>query len=233
MKNTLKTSAILLAGGIGSRITSHLPKQFMPLLDKPIVHYSLNIFLSLDEIAEIIIVTHPNYHVFFQSLVEKASKPIKFALPGNRRQDSVYNGLQQVAKDSSFVCTHDAARPFIQKNDVQNLLQEGYVHKSATLAVPLKFTIKQADTTGLATHTPNRDMFFEIQTPQIVDKKILEQGFSFAFDNNLNVTDDVSLAELLKHPTKLVPGRHSNIKITTNEDLMLAPHLLQQTTLHA
>lgn len=222
-----KTSLILLAGGIGSRMQTTQPKQYLMLMDKPIAYYSLELFLSLPEISEVIIVANPLYHSLFQPFTNHTT-PIKFAFPGLRRQDSVYSGLEQVANDSDFICIHDAARPFVSKNSVKELLKEGYIHKAATLAVPLKFTVKQSGPDGFVHSTLDRNKLFEIQTPQILSKTILSEGFAYANQHNLTVTDDVSLAELIEKPVKLVEGSYLNIKITTPEDLLIAPHLYKQ-----
>lgn len=211
-------SAILLAGGIGSRMNSQIPKQFLQLAEKPISRYSFDIFSAMSEIDEIIVVCLPEYCGLFESL----SKHVTFALPGDRRQDSVYNGLMKVSKNSNFICIHDAARPFIDEELVKRALDAGFAHGAATVGMPVKFTIKQSDEHHFVRSTPDRTYIWEIQTPQVIRKDLLQEGFNYAIENNLTVTDDVSLVELLGKKVKLVEGSHINLKITVPSDLMIA-----------
>lgn len=214
----MKTSLILLAGGSGSRMKSPVPKQFHLLKNKPIVHYSLELFLDLGLFEEIIVVAHPHYQTLFAPFVS-----VKFAIPGKRRQDSVYSGLQHVNKEHTHVCIHDAARPFITREQVTAVLRAGQEHGAATLAVPVKYTVKQGYD-HFVHKTLNRNTLFEIQTPQVLKKELLDTGFALVQEKNLEITDDVSLAELLGHPVKLVEGSSFNMKITTQEDMSLAPY---------
>ncbi len=218
------TSVILLAGGTGSRMSTQTPKQFLPLKGKMIAHYSLEIFIELPAFKEMIIVSHEQFQPFF----EHFSSKIIFAKPGARRQDSVRNGLDKVSPQSEFVCIHDSARPLITKSQVMQTLEAAYTFGAASLAVPLKFTIKQATSEGFVLNTPDRTQFWEIQTPQIIRKDWLKEGFETAYSHHLTLTDDVSFVEILNYPVKLIPSSYDNIKITTQEDLALAEILLNK-----
>ena len=223
MKQTIKTSVILLAGGIGSRMHLPMPKQFLALGEKPVALYSFELFLSLPEIDEIIVVCAPNFREFF-NYSNPNLKSVLFALPGNRRQDSVFNGLQ--ASSNELICIHDAARPFIDKKLVLRVLESGQQYGAATVAMPVKFTVKESDTQNFVTNTPDRAKIWEIQTPQVLHREILTQGFEHAHQHHTTVTDDVSLAELIGKKVKLVEGSHTNFKITVPADLTIANHLL-------
>lgn len=218
MKNNI--SLILLAGGKGTRMGHDLPKQFLPLREKPIIFYSLEIFTQIPAIAEIVIVCEERYRSLFSSL------KVKFALPGLRRQDSVRNGLQEVSENISWVCTHDGVRPCISKELVYMLFEEGQRHDAACLAVPVRFTVKWSGPENFVHKTLDREQLWECQTPQLIKKELFEQGFAYAQEKGLTVTDDVTLVELLGHPVKLVKGSYSNIKITTPEDLAFAEQFL-------
>lgn len=209
---------ILAAGGIGSRMQSSIPKQFIHLNGKPMIQHSLDLFSSMPEIAEIVIVCAPEYRHLI-SLIN-CQKRVTFTSPGERRQDSVYNGLNAMQEKASMVCVHDAARPYIKPCVVKRVIQGAIEYGAAVAAMPVKFTIKEGDSEGMVIHTPDRSKLWEIQTPQIVKRSLLEAGFECANKNHLTVTDDVSLVELLGHPVRLVEGCYSNIKITTPEDLI-------------
>lgn len=222
MQKTLssnKISAILLAGGIGTRMNSQKPKQFLHLAEKPIARYSFDIFFAMSEIDEIIVVCLPEYRDLFEV---PSNKRLTFAWPGERRQDSVYNGLMKASQDSHFICIHDAARPFIDEALVRRALDAGLIHGAATVGMPVKFTVKQSDKHHFVHSTPDRAYIWEIQTPQVIRKDLLHEGFDYANQNQLTVTDDVSLVELLGKEVKLVEGSHINLKITVPTDLMIA-----------
>lgn len=211
----MKTAAILLAGGIGSRMQSTIPKQFLLLKEQPIALYSFQILKSHPAIFEIVVVCSPEFRSIF---------PLEtlFALPGERRQDSVYNGLKQVSKECSHICVHDAARPFINAAMVQSIIDEAALHGAACAAVPMKSTIKKSHAGQFVQQTLDRNSLWEIQTPQVVLKEVLEAGFNKAANEGLTVTDDVSLAEIQQKQVKLVHASYNNIKITTPDDMALA-----------
>jgi 2-C-methyl-D-erythritol 4-phosphate cytidylyltransferase len=218
------TSAILVAGGLGVRMQAPIPKQFLDLQGKPIALYSFELFCSLPEIDELIVVCGEQYQSLFQQTSLRC-KPVRFAAPGERRQDSVYNGLAATAPDSEYICIHDAARPFIDAQLVQNVLAAGKQCGAATLGLPLKFTIKECSADNMVQTTPERSKMWEIQTPQVIRKSILQEGFNYVYSRGVTVTDDVLLAELLGHPVRMVEGAEKNIKITTPHDLLLAQKL--------
>ncbi|MFS8563581.1 MAG: 2-C-methyl-D-erythritol 4-phosphate cytidylyltransferase [Rhabdochlamydiaceae bacterium] len=215
-------SVILLAGGCGRRIGGPLPKQFLPLQGQTVASYSLNLFLTFPQIKEIIIVCDSAYrHLFHDPL-------IKFADPGKERQDSVWNGASLASSQSERLIIHDSARPFLTAALLNNLLQEAENHLAVASAVPIKATIKQTTEDGFVEKTLNRDQLWEMHTPQIIEPALYKKAALFAKSQNLLLTDDVALVELLGHPVKLVKGSYKNIKITTPEDLSLA-----ETFLHA
>lgn len=216
-------SVILLAGGKGTRMGSETPKQFLSLNHYPIARYSFDLFLQIDAVQEIVVVCHESYHHHFQT----ALKPIIFADPGERRQDSVFNGLQKVSTKAPFVCVHDAARPFIKRSFVEKAIEEAYNLGAAAIGMPVKHTVKLSYADGLVEATPDRTKVWEIHTPQVIKKEWLVEGFAYAQKKQLTVTDDVSLVELLGKPVKLVQGDYTNIKITTPEDLVFAEMMLK------
>lgn len=217
-----KTTAIIVAGGIGTRMQADIPKQFLSLGDKPVARYSFDLFLSMPEIDEIVVVCAPEY----QKLFSAATKPIHFALPGERRQDSVFNGLKATSPSQELVLTHDSARPFIDRALVLRALTAGNQWGAATVGMPVKFTVKVSNPQHFVENTPDRTHIWEIQTPQVLHRNILEEGFRMAHQKGLTVTDDVSLAELVGKEVKLVEGSHMNIKVTVPSDLAIANHLL-------
>jgi 2-C-methyl-D-erythritol 4-phosphate cytidylyltransferase len=226
--NMNKTSLILLAGGTGSRMKSSTPKQFLNLQGKQIWQFSFAIFQACKKVTEIVIVCDPCYRDLLQP--HTATMPIKYALPGSRRQDSVYNGFQKINSEADIVCIHDAARPFVTATMVHQVIETAERMGAAAAAMPLKCTIKEANETELVVSTPDRSKLWEIQTPQAIRYELLEKGFLEANRLQKTVTDDVSLVELINEPVQLVPGCYKNIKITTPEDLLFAELIANQFT---
>jgi 2-C-methyl-D-erythritol 4-phosphate cytidylyltransferase len=212
-------SVILLAGGSGSRMQTSTPKQFLSLSEKIVALYSFDLFASHPEVGEIVVVCTPPYRHYF------AAPHLKFAQPGARRQDSLWNGLQQVSSSADWICIHDAARPFLTREMLDRLFETGRTYGAATLGLPLKWTVKEATHFGFVARTLQREHLWEIQTPQIVSKRILERGFALAQSQQLTVTDDVALAEIAGHLVKIVEGDEKNIKLTTPSDFLYAQWL--------
>jgi 2-C-methyl-D-erythritol 4-phosphate cytidylyltransferase len=219
MKSKYKISCILLAGGKGTRMKETCPKTFLPLQGKPIVLHSLEILQSSSLFEEIIVVCEKEFHHLFS-----AYSSLLFALPGRRRQDSVFSALQKVSVSSTFVCIHDGARPFLTQSLLQDVIKAGIEHQAATLAIPVTHTITECSKDLFIQKTLARSSLYEMQTPQVISKSLLERGFA-SLDENIEVTDDVSLIQRLSIPVKIVNGSPSNIKITYPLDLRLAQFL--------
>lgn len=139
MKVQEKIVVILLAGGSGTRMQSVIPKQFLPLRDKPLAIHSFELFERLPYVSEIVVVCDPQYAKLFKSKTVKTT----FASPGKRRQDSMESGLKAVTTDAEYICIHDSARPLIKLEDIDKVVSEAIHWGAATLAVPLKFAIKK------------------------------------------------------------------------------------------
>ncbi|KAK6945656.1 Cytidylyltransferase IspD/TarI [Dillenia turbinata] len=219
-------SVILLSGGQGKRMGASMPKQYLPLLGQPIALYSFFTFADMNEVKEIVVVCDPSYKDIFEDSKEKIHVNLKFALPGKERQDSVYNGLQETDEHSELVCIHDSARPLVTSGDVEKVLKDGWLNGAAVLGVPVKATIKEANTKSFVVRTLDRKTLWEMQTPQVIKPELLKKGFALVNSEGLEVTDDVSIVEHLKHPVYITEGSYTNIKVTTPDDLLLAERIL-------
>lgn len=223
----MKASAILLSGGKGLRMGHETPKQYLEIQGQPIALYSFLTLAKHPLIKEVVVVLDEEWEPLFQNFSNEnnISTRIAFASPGKRRQDSLYSGLKKVDQTTDLILVHDAARPFIDEKDVTAAIDAANAHGAATLSTPVKATIRVANESKVAVHTPERDRTFEIQTPQALRFDILQKGFEMAIKTNITVTDDVALAELAGHPIQLIDGKEDNFKITTKKDLILAEEL--------
>ncbi|PIA42136.1 hypothetical protein AQUCO_02100180v1 [Aquilegia coerulea] len=170
-------SVVLLAGGQGKRMGASMPKQYLPLLGQPIALYSFYTFSRMMEVKEIIVVCDPSYKDIFEDAREKIDVDLKFALPGKERQDSVYNGFQAIDAKSELVCIHDSARPLVSTEDIEKVLNDGWLNGAAVLGVPSKATIKEANSDSFVVRTLDRKTLWEMQTPQIIKPELLRKGF--------------------------------------------------------
>jgi len=221
---------VLLSAGVGKRMGASIPKQYIKLMGLEIALHSLDTFLDCD-VSEIVIVCAEEWqHVFKDHLEKRGSTKceLKFTTGGKERQDSVRNGLAKIT--APIVAIHDAARPLVTKEEMEKVVADAAEHGAALLAVPTKATIKQAVAAddNFVAATPKRKLLWEAHTPQVIRSDLLRKGFENAEKENLEVTDDVSLIELLGEKVKLTEGEYTNIKVTTPEDIAVAETILRE-----
>ena len=188
---------VLLAGGKGKRMKASVPKQFLPILGKQVFLRSLDIFSKMPSeiISSIVIVLDKSYRDEYKDIVNLDSR-IRWADPGAERQDSVFNGLLKTPDNCSVVAIHDAARPCVTESECLTCFQDGIKHGAAVLGVPMKATVKESIDGSFVTRTIPRSTLWEIHTPQVATKALLMKGFQNVKENNLEVTDDVSVIEV-------------------------------------
>lgn len=215
-------SAILLAAGEGRRLNSSVSKPLVKIGRHAIVFYSLRTLSKHPGIGQIIaVVNRANRQAIAKIIKNYSFKKIKaIVLGGRRRQDSVYNGLKAISRDSKWVLIHDSARPFVHAGAVTKVIRQAKKYGAAILAVRPKATIKSSRPDNTVAETFNRDKLWEIQTPQVFEKGLLLKAYKKY--SKAKVTDDASLVEKLGKRVKVVKGSYGNIKITTNEDLLFA-----------
>ena len=237
-------TAIVLAAGKGTRfsrlnsssIRGGIPPQIRKMIwaaksrfskplviinSKPIIAYSLLAFAHNPKIKEIIVVANALNKKGIAASIKKyrIGKVKKIVLGGTERQDSVYNGLKAIDACADLVIIHDGGRPFIGQKIITAAIKEAAKSGAAIVGVPVKATIKQA-ASGYIEKTLNRDILWEIQTPQAFKKDLILRAFKKF--GRMRVTDDAMLVEKLGVKPRLVLGSYKNIKITTPEDLIFA-----------
>ncbi|MFC0308670.1 2-C-methyl-D-erythritol 4-phosphate cytidylyltransferase [Gallibacterium trehalosifermentans] len=225
---TRRIVAIVPAAGIGSRMQSDRPKQYLSLLGKTILQHTLERLLSYSIIEKIIVATAKNdpYLIDFPL---KNHQNIQWVIGGETRDQSVLNALGEIDDNDVWVMVHDAARPCITHQDLDKLLAITDP-QGAILAKPVVDTIKKAfGTTHKIEKTEDRSLLWHALTPQFFPAVVLKQALIQAKNKGFTVTDEASAFELIGKYPQLVAGRSDNIKITRPEDLALAEfYLLQQ-----
>lgn len=222
-------SAIIVAGGSGSRMGTSTKKQYLKIKDKEILVYTVECFQNMPEIQEIVVVTGKEDITYVEKLLKdtyKLNKVSYIVAGGKERQDSVYNGIQAADEKSDYLVIHDGARPLITKEVVRAGLDMAYAHRASIIAVPVKDTIKLVSKDGKVEDTPDRSSLWSVQTPQIFEKELIIHAHEYAKEHGLSVTDDSMLVEAIGVPVYIVEGEYTNIKITTPEDLIIAEKML-------
>ena len=218
-----KCIAIIPAAGHGTRMNSKVKKQFLEIGGKPILVHTLEKFNNCKVIDEIILVTGENEIEFCRKqIVEKYGifKVKKIISGGQQRQHSVFKGLKEIKDDKDIVLVHDAARPFIENEQIEKCILAAKQHKACVIAVKVKDTIKMVNEDGVIMQTLDRDFLWSIQTPQAFEAKILRQAHLLARGQGFIGTDDATLVEKFTDiSVKVVEGKYTNIKITTPEDI--------------
>ena len=223
--------AIVLAGGSGARFGGDIPKQFQMLGDAPVFLHSTRKFNEMAIVDGIVLAAPPDYLDYCRNLAAQhgLTKVIDVVAGGKSRQESTYNGLCALeASDDSIVMVHDAARPFVQEDDVINLVEAASTHISAVLALPVTDTIKAADEAKMAVRTVSRENLYAAKTPQAARMAALLRAHETARKDGFEATDDCQLMENIGIPSKIVVTQAANIKITTASDLDFAAFLLER-----
>lgn len=217
---------VIPAAGQGKRMNAGKNKQFIELEQVPIIIHTLKVFEEHSMCSGIILAINEQERGDFQKLQDDYQiTKIKYMVSGGfERQFSVFNGLQAV-ENGELVLVHDGARPFISHKSIEDLLHKAKVTGAATLAVPVKDTIKRVEN-GLVIETVERSSLWSIQTPQAFHRSLVTDAHQQAKNENYLGTDDASLVERTGKPVSIVLGDYTNIKITTPEDLLIAKAIL-------
>ena len=219
----MNVSAIIAAGGAGRRFGSQEPKQFMNLLGRPIISWSIEAFSKVPYVREMVIVVPASHRETTREILEELSLeiPVRVVIGGASRQESVWNGLSSVSGDMEWVAVHDAARPGVTPEQVEEVCLMAREIGAAILAVPAHDTVKLVDRDGLIVRTLDRSEIMLAQTPQVARRDDLAAAYRFAEKTRLRATDEASLLEAAGKPVGVVEGGANALKITTGADLRL------------
>ena len=223
------SAAILVAAGASHRMQGR-NKLWIPLAGRTTLARTIDVFEASPSIDTIILVLNTANLDDAQALCQHEDwHKIAAIVPGGlRRQDSVRAGLDalaQIAPSTLWVMIHDGARPLVTPTIIEIGLQAAQQHQAAIAAVPVKDTIKLVSEDKVHS-TLDRSQLWAIQTPQVFSFPLISQAH-YSQAAQTAVTDDAALLEKLGHPVAIFPGAYTNIKITTQEDILLAETFLQ------
>lgn len=218
-------AVIIPAAGSGTRLGSEVPKAFVEVSGKPILQRSIECFLGIEGLRQIIIPTAKDYIDRCKELCsDLESEYISFEVieGGSERQYSIWNALKILHNSIELVAVHDAARPFLRQDYILRCFEVANEAGAAVLGVPVKDTIKRTDEVGSVEETPNRKYLWQAQTPQVFRKDLILEAYKSASANCYLGTDDSSLVERIGAKVKMIEGDSENLKITYPLDLKVA-----------
>jgi 2-C-methyl-D-erythritol 4-phosphate cytidylyltransferase len=232
---------VIPAAGVGSRMNSCVPKQYLKIAGKTILQHTLSVFDNHPRVKAIVIALS-DQDQYFDKLGIQLNTPLLRVQGGAERVNSVLNALnelQKKAQEDDWVLVHDAARPCLQSDDLDKLVNEVEQAVSENkqvcggiLAYPAKDTLKredrsQQDTLHRIEKTVDRSRFWHALTPQMFRYQNLLQAMQSTLDKGIAVTDEASAMEANGFQPLLIQGRSDNIKVTSQEDLVLAEAILK------
>ena len=207
----MKVSAIITAGGTSSRY-GNTNKLLEKINNKEVIKYTIEAFEN-SNIDEIVICAN-------ESIIDDLSKMFKHKIikGGQTRQESVYNGLKAI--DCDYVLIHDGARPIINSDLINKIIEEVKTKKAITVMTKTTDTIKEVDENGKIIKTIDRNKLYNTQTPQAFEYNLIKSAHEKL--KGLNFTDDAGMLEHLGEDVFIVLGSYENIKITTKNDIDIA-----------
>ncbi|MCB5187815.1 2-C-methyl-D-erythritol 4-phosphate cytidylyltransferase [Methylobacillus caricis] len=222
-----KFHVLIPAAGSGSRMGSELPKQYLPLLGKPLIHHAIAMFVQVPRIASVHVVISADDALWDERAVDYGNKFQVHRNGGATRAATVLNGLNAMADEvdsQDWILVHDAARPGLSASLLASLLDSlEHDEVGGLLAIPLADTLKRADPQQRVSNTEPRDGLWQAQTPQMFRYEILQRALQLAGGAP---TDEAQAVEALGLKPKLVPGELRNLKITYPQDLRIAAAIL-------
>jgi 2-C-methyl-D-erythritol 4-phosphate cytidylyltransferase len=228
--------AIVPAAGLGTRMGTDQPKQFLELDGLPLIIFTLRRLAACGAITEFLVSTRTDDVLSLQDKVAQAAlgRPARVIHGGDTRQQSVANALAQVDPSSEIVLVHDAVRPFVTQKQVERVIAEVRVRGAAILGIPAIDTVKEVkraslpEDVALISQTIPRERIVLAQTPQAFSYALLREAFQKAEQDGVTASDEAALVERIGRDVYVVLGSERNLKITRPADMELARFYLDQ-----
>ena len=213
----------------------NIDKLFLEVAGKPVVVHTWRVFERSPVIQEIVLVVRDGFHEDFERLrlAEGFRKPVRYARGGAERQNSVWNGLEEVSPEARLVAIQDGARPCTTGQVIADCVAAAEDAGASVAAQKVTDTLKEADANGTIVRNVDRSRLWAVQTPQVFRVEVIRKALGEVFARNLLVTDDTAACELIGQAVRLVESRSANPKVTTPADLPLIELLLRERAIHA
>lgn len=223
---TRDVGVVIVAGGSGSRTGGSELKQFRWVAGKPALLHSVQTFMARADVAIVVAVLPKAYAAdpppwLFQCDVDR----LLVSVGGRERQESVWNGLEDMPEQVRFVVVHDAARPLVTDETIERVIAKAREGVGAIAALPVVDTLKEVNEQGAIVRTVSRAALWRAQTPQAFPRELLEQAHMDAKHAGVSATDDAALLERLSMPVVVVRGSERGMKITDDSDFRRAEAL--------
>ncbi len=221
-------TAIIVAAGSSRRMG--FDKLFAEIAGQPVIAHTIAAFEDVPPVTAIIIVAREDRHGEIEKVIHGRNLKKIHALVrgGEHRQDSVRAGLENLPESARYVAVHDAARPLVTSEQIARVYELAQKQGAAALAAPVSDTLKRADVDLVVNGAVDRHQLFAMQTPQIFERKMIEEAYHRIFVDAISVTDEVSAIERIGGQIMLVANEQPNFKITYPGDLPLAEFILSQ-----
>lgn len=218
-----KKSVIISAGGIGKRMGTAVPKQFLTIKGKPVIMHTIEKFLAYDAHIEVVVVLPEGHIPTWEALCQKHvfTAVHKVALGGEERFHSIQNGLRETTGD--LIAVHDAVRPLVDITVIANCFNQAALDGASIPVYPVSESLRKLEAEN--SYAVNRDDYRLVQTPQCFQRNVLVKAYEQRYSRFF--TDDASVVESMGVSISLVDGNRENIKITTPPDLVMAELFLK------
>jgi len=217
-------TAIIVAAGKSERMGTGTDKAFLNLGPKPVLAWSLLAFERCTDVDQIVLVVRKDQIVATKALVRMfgISKFRTVVAGGQKRQDSVMNGLKEVDSDTRIVVIHDGARPCVKPETISETVKIAKRTGAAVVGCHIWDTVKLVEKGTTVSRTEDRSKLWAVQTPQAFSASLIRRAYAEVVKKKAEVTDDASAVELIGEPVKIFESNVPNLKITTVEDLRVA-----------
>jgi len=225
----VKTYALIVAAGQSVRFGGAVPKQFRELCGHPLLAWTISRFEGAASIERIVVVVAEEHLLYVsQKIVDPMGfrKVEKIVIGGATRRESVLRGLKSLPISTQLVAIHDGARPLTTPADIDKVVAVAATERAAMLAIPATDTIKRVKD-GLIIGTLDRNSLYQAQTPQVFQYDLIMEAHR-TVDENAEVSDDASLIEARGFKVRAVAPTSSNLKVTTQDDMLIAEMFLRR-----
>ena len=224
-------AAVIVAAGKGTRMGPNVDKLFLEVCGRPLVAHTWERFDRHPQIQYVVLVVRDGMQTAFLELAEqiRTTKSFAFAIGGKERQDSVWNGLEALPKETSIVAIQDGARPCTSEKIISDTIAAAVEIGAAVAAQKIHDTIKEAGANQNINRNVDRTHLWSVQTPQAFKVEVIRSALGEVIAKKLSITDDTAACELINQPVRLVESIAPNPKATTAADLPYIELLLRKS----